>query len=152
MPQELQSTLPFWKWPEMPQNYAMERAAGKIESLYPTTNSQSTNFEFSLLIRTSFTNSSDSFTNLEFRIYWFFLQILKYYDLFFNWKTEKKNCFGPIRSLFSFSTAQSDKKKWRKSLNKLVKTSDEFIITCLVSLVCLFVYLSLFFHRKNWIS
>ena len=25
-----------------------------------------------------------------------------YYDLYFSFQTEKKNCFGPIRNLFSF--------------------------------------------------
>jgi hypothetical protein len=30
-----------------------------------------------------------------------------YHDFFFNWQTEKKNCFLPKRSLFSFSTAQN---------------------------------------------
>jgi hypothetical protein len=33
-----------------------------------------------------------------------------YYDLFFLWQTEKETCFGPIRSLFSFSAAQTEKK------------------------------------------
>ena len=42
---------------------------------------------------------------------------------FFNWQNGK-NCFGPIRILFSFSTAQTEK-NW---LIKLVKTSDEFAI------------------------
>ena len=56
-----------------------------------------------------------SFTNLEFRIHKFSLNIC--YDLFFNWQTGKKNCFGPIRNLFSFSTAQTEK----NSLKKLVK-------------------------------
>ena len=49
------------------------------------------------------TNSSDSFTNIKFRIY----EFLNEYLLWFlfqlaNWK--KKICFGLIRSLFSFST------------------------------------------------
>ena len=34
------------------------------------------------------TNSSDSFTNFDFRIYDFFLNICN--DFVFNWKTEKK--------------------------------------------------------------
>jgi hypothetical protein len=46
-----------------------------------------------------------------------------YRDFFFNWQTEKKACFGPIRSLFSFSTTQTLKKLWKKS----VKTSHEFV-------------------------
>ena len=33
--------------------------------------------------------SSDTFTNLEFRIYEFFLAKI-YYDFFFNWQTEKQ--------------------------------------------------------------
>ena len=37
-----------------------------------------------------------------------------YYDLFFNWKTEKRK---PIRNLFSFSTVQTKKKLW-KNLGK----------------------------------
>ena len=36
-----------------------------------------------------------------------------YYDLFFDWRTETKNCFGPIKSLFSLSTAQTEK-NWGK--------------------------------------
>jgi phosphomannomutase len=51
--------------------------------------------------------SSDSFTNLEFQI-------------FFNWQ---KSCLGLLRSLFSFSTRQTKKNSWKK----LVKTSDEFV-------------------------
>ena len=39
---------------------------------------------------------------------------------FLNWQ---KTCFGPIRSLFSFSTAQTEKNYWEK----LVETSDEFV-------------------------
>ena len=31
-------------------------------------------------------------------------------DFFFNWQTEKKTCFEPIGSLFSFSTTESEKK------------------------------------------
>jgi hypothetical protein len=38
-------------------------------------------------------------------------------------KLRKKNCFGPIRSLFSLSTAQTDKNGWKK----LVKEIDENI-------------------------
>ena len=32
-----------------------------------------------------------------------------HYDFFFNWQTEKKTCFGPIRNLFSFSSTQTEK-------------------------------------------
>ena len=35
-----------------------------------------------------------------------------YYDLFFNWQTEKKNCIGPIRSMFYFSTEKLGKTKF----------------------------------------
>ena len=38
---------------------------------------------------------------------------------------ERKNCLGPIRNLFSFSTAQTEKHPWIK----LVKTFDEFVIS-----------------------
>ena len=34
--------------------------------------------------------------------------------IFFNWQTEKQNCFVPIRSLFSFSTSQTEKNSWKK--------------------------------------
>ena len=35
--------------------------------------------------------------------------------LTFRWsKTEKKKCFGPIKSLLSFSTAQTTKNSWKK--------------------------------------
>ena len=61
-----------------------------------------------LLIAVSFqTNSSDTFTNLEFRIYKNFLTNI-YYDHFFNWSSRK------IRG--------------KSSWNKLVDTSDEFIL------------------------
>ena len=33
----------------------------------------------------------------------------EHYDFLFNWQTEKKNCFRPIRSFFSFPTAQNEK-------------------------------------------
>ena len=54
--------------------------------------------------------------NNEFQIYDFFNKcLLEFIMIFFcNWQTEKKNCFGPMRSLFSFSTAQTEKKLWRK--------------------------------------
>ena len=43
---------------------------------------------------------------------------------------QKKTCFGPIRNLFSFSTAQNDNgQNWG---NKLVKKSDEFVREYLV--------------------
>ena len=35
-----------------------------------------------------------------------------YCDFCFNWQTGK-NCFGPIRSLFSFSTAQTEQSSWK---------------------------------------
>ena len=44
-----------------------------------------------------------------------------YYDFFFNWQTEGKPYFGPIRSLFSSSTTENF--FWKK----LVKKSDEFV-------------------------
>ena len=53
-----------------------------------------------------------------------FLTNISYY-FFFNWQIEKKkHCLGPIRSSFSFSTAQTEKNLWKK----FVKTSDEFVI------------------------
>ena len=48
-------------------------------------------------------------------------------DFFFNWQTEKKSCFVPMRGLFSFSTAQTEKNPRKK----LVKTSDE-IVACYI--------------------
>ena len=45
---------------------------------------------------------------LNFLIYHIFLTNICY-DLFFNWQTEKKTCFGPMRNLFSFSTTQTEK-------------------------------------------
>ena len=48
-------------------------------------------------------------SNNEFRTYIFLTNT--YYDFFSDWQTEKKkNCFEPIKSLFSFSTAQIEKK------------------------------------------
>jgi hypothetical protein len=46
-------------------------------------------------------------------------------DFFFNWQSEKKNCFAPIRSLLSFSTAQTEKPRF-------VKKIGENKICCLV--------------------
>jgi len=46
-----------------------------------------------------------------------------YYDFFVNWQTEKKTYFGPIRSLFSFSTAQTEKLWWKK----IIKQIGEYI-------------------------
>ena len=34
--------------------------------------------------------------------------------LFITEKMRKKKCFGPIKSLFSFSTAQIEKNPWKK--------------------------------------
>ena len=48
-------------------------------------------------------SSSDNFTNLEFRIYQF-LKLIFIMIYFPTGKQRKKNCFGPIRSLFSFLT------------------------------------------------
>ena len=41
-----------------------------------------------------------------------------YYDFFFNWQVEKKNYLGPIRSLFSFSTAQKGN-SWKKLVKQI---------------------------------
>jgi hypothetical protein len=44
------------------------------------------------------------------------------YNLFFNWQTEKnskKACFGAIRNVFSFSTAQADKVRGKKWVNQI---------------------------------
>ena len=55
------------------------------------------------------TNSPYVFTNLEFRSYDFILRIHICYDFFFNWQIEKKTTvFGPMRSLFSLSIAQTE--------------------------------------------
>ena len=66
--------------------------------------------------------SSDTFTNLEFRIYEFFLRILIMIS-FSTGKLRKIMCFELIRSLFSFSTAQTEKNLW----NKIVKQICEII-------------------------
>ena len=68
-------------------------------------------------------DSSDGFTNFEFRIYeylsWFLFQLA-------NW--ERKALFGPIRNLFSFSAAQrfvdkiGGKKWWKHAINSLDKS------------------------------
>ena len=72
------------------------------------------------------TNSSDGFTNLEFRINEFFLTKICWFSTqLANWE---KNCLWIIKSLASFSTAQSEKKFVEKfSWYKLVKRSDEFV-------------------------
>ena len=41
------------------------------------------------------------------------------HDFFFNWCTEKKNCLGPIKSLFTFSTAHTEKKSWTKLVKQI---------------------------------
>ena len=51
--------------------------------------------------------SSDIFTNLECRIYKFFL-INVFHDFFFNWQTQKKYRSRTNKNLFSFSTAQTE--------------------------------------------
>ena len=55
------------------------------------------------------TNSSDSFTNLEFRIHEFLL------CFFF----QLANCFGPITSSFSFWTTQTEKNSWKKLVKQI---------------------------------
>jgi hypothetical protein len=63
-------------------------------------------------------NSSDSSTNLEFQIYEKKLRIIVLIS-FFTGKLSKKNCFGPIRSLFTFSTAQTEKNLWKKLVKQI---------------------------------
>ena len=41
------------------------------------------------------------------------------YDFFFNWQTEKNTCFKPIKSLFSCSTAQTEKNSWKKFMKQI---------------------------------
>ena len=68
-------------------------------------------------------NSSDSFTNLEFRIYDFLTNI------YFSTSKLRKNCFGQARSLFSFSTPQTEKNLWKNLWKKLVKQIGKNIWT-----------------------
>ena len=65
------------------------------------------NSKFFSKVNRPLTNSSDTFTNLKFRKYKTkFTNIC--YDFFINWQTEReKNCFGPIRSLFTFLTEKN---------------------------------------------
>ena len=54
-------------------------------------------------------------------IFFIDMQHRVYYDFFFNWQTEKKTCFGPIRNFISFSTAQTKKNLWKKIVeNKIL--------------------------------
>ena len=69
--------------------------------------------------------SSDSFTNFKFWIYNFFRIHTYLLWFFFQMANWEKGCFGPITNLFSFPTAQTEKNSW----TKLVKTSDEFVIS-----------------------
>ena len=62
-------------------------------------------------------NSLDSFTNFDFESTFFLTNIR--YDFFFNWQIEKKHFFGPIRNLFSLSTAQTEKILWTKLINQI---------------------------------
>ena len=69
--------------------------------------------------------SSDSSSNFEFWICQFC------YDYFFNWQTQKKILFGPIRNFLSVSTAQTRKIRGRNWGTKLVKTYlMHFVINC----------------------
>ena len=56
-------------------------------------------------------NTSDSFNNLELRIYKYSNEYLLCF--FFYWQTEKKNCIGPIKSFFSFQILKL-RKIWEK--------------------------------------
>ena len=40
-------------------------------------------------------------------------------------KLRKKNCFGPKRSLFSFSTDQTEKNLWKKTVKQIGENIDE---------------------------
>ena len=42
-----------------------------------------------------------------------------YYDFFFNWQTEEKKLFWTNKSLFSFSTAQTEKYMWKKFVKQI---------------------------------
>ena len=87
---------------------------------------------------THITNSPVAFTILKFE---FLMNI--YYDFFFNWQTEKKNYFEPVKSLFSFITARSNCAK------KFVKTCDEFVI-CRRGVMVLKCYIfTIFFALKK---
>ena len=63
-------------------------------------------------------DSSDSFTNLEFPIYDFFSQTFVMFS-FSTGKQKKETCFGPIRNLLFFSTAQSEKNSWKKLVKQI---------------------------------
>ena len=41
------------------------------------------------------------------------------YGFFFNWQTEKKSCFGPIKNLFFFSSAQTEKNSGKKLVTQI---------------------------------
>ena len=41
----------------------------------------------------------------------------------------RKKMFGRIINLFSYSTAQTEKKLWKKIVEQMVKISDEFVIS-----------------------
>ena len=56
------------------------------------------------------------------RIYKFFIEYV--FDMIFFSTGKLRTCFGPIRNLFPFSTAQTEKNSWKN----VVKTSDEFVI------------------------
>ena len=47
-----------------------------------------------------------------------------HFKSFRYWRTRAKNYFGPLRWLFSFTAAQTEKQSWKK----FAKTSDEFAI------------------------
>ena len=82
--------------------------------------------------------SSDSFTNLEFRIndflLWFFYPLLL-------WQTEGKTFLGQIR--FTFSTSQTEKKNLGQNL------SDEFI-NRLSFWVPFFTSIQKMFKTRKW--
>ena len=56
-------------------------------------------------------------------LFWDDITIIWKENIVYFFNLEKKTCFGPIRSLFSFSTAQTEKLFWKK----LVKQIGEYI-------------------------
>ena len=79
--------------------YILYRPNQELYILFVTTNHQTTNLVFSVFFH-------------EFISVW---TVEKENKPAIHWsKTEKKNCFGPIKRLFSFSMAKTEKNSWKK--------------------------------------
>ena len=78
--------------------YTVHKTQRKTNILFVTSNRQTTNLVFPNFFHEFFSVWEDEKEN----------------KLFIGPKMRKKTCFGPIKSLFSFSTVQAEKNSWKK--------------------------------------